>query len=60
MFTSKKKRILFATGLFCMSASFIVSHVLHLNDFFDGLLKGVGLGLMLFSFPYKKKIRTAN
>ena len=50
-------------GLFIISGSTIVSHYLHISDFADGFLKGIGLGLILvslFSKRLQKQVQSNN
>ncbi|MDT3401386.1 hypothetical protein [Mucilaginibacter terrae] len=42
-------RLLMPAGLFIISASFIVGHYTALPDFANGLLLGVGIGLIFLS-----------
>lgn len=46
---SRKNLVLLAAGALLMSMTLILKHYFTINDFLDGLLKGVGIGLMIYS-----------
>jgi hypothetical protein len=45
-------RFLLPIGLFLLSASFMVKHFVTLPDFANGLLIGVGIGIIFLSLIY--------
>lgn len=46
----KRKNLLLLTiGALLMSMTLILKQYFAINDFWDGILKGVGIGLMLYS-----------
>lgn len=47
-------------GLFIMSGTWILKHFAKLPDVADGLLTGVGIGIMLLPFLQKKKRLNCN
>ncbi len=42
-------KLIAPTGLLLLSASFFIKHFIAIADFADGLLKGIGIGMILFS-----------
>lgn len=48
--------LLFAGTLF-MSSTLVIRHYVHVTDFIDGILKGIGIGLMILALINQKKIK---
>lgn len=42
-------------GIFIFSLSFVITHVFHTPDAVNGLLKGIGIGLMLLGLLRPKR-----
>jgi hypothetical protein len=51
---SKTIFLLLPIGLLLMSSTFVIQHFSKVSDFTDGLLKGVGIGLMLLALLLPK------
>jgi hypothetical protein len=49
-------KILLPIGLLLISLTFVVDHFIKLGDFTDGVLKGLGIGIILVSL-YRSKYR---
>lgn len=52
-------KYMLSTGLLLISASFIFSRFFAMPDFADGLLKGVGIGLIFLSMIRSRDIKSA-
>lgn len=46
-------------GLLLISASFILSHFVAMPDFWDGMLKGVGIGIVFLSLTKGRAVKKA-
>ncbi|MEQ8424145.1 MAG: hypothetical protein RIA63_05505 [Cyclobacteriaceae bacterium] len=44
---TKKQIGLFIAGILTSNVTFFIRHFLDVNDFVDGVLKGIGIGLMI-------------
>jgi len=45
---SKLQAILLIVGMICINSSTISQYLLPMNDFTNGLLKGIGISLLIF------------
>lgn len=48
-------KFIVAAGIFIFSLSFVITHVFHTPDAVDGLLKGIGIGVMLLGLERSKR-----
>jgi hypothetical protein len=58
---NRKSLIILAIGVFLLSATFVLRHYFTINDFSDGILKGIGIGLMIYSLilPRNQRSKTS-
>jgi len=54
---NKKQVYFLSAGLLVMSLSFVLSHFITVNDFFDGLFKGIGIGLIIYSLIIQRRLQ---
>ncbi|HMW40465.1 MAG: hypothetical protein K1X68_03815 [Saprospiraceae bacterium] len=45
----QKHLVLLAIGTFLSGSSIIIRHYVEVSDFTDGMLKGIGIGVMIYS-----------
>lgn len=53
---NRKNLMILAIGLFILAGSTILRRFIPMNDFADGCIKGVGIGIMLLSI-YRMKFK---
>ncbi|MFN8278697.1 MAG: hypothetical protein U0V49_00285 [Saprospiraceae bacterium] len=46
---NRKHLVLLAIGTFISGSSIIIRHYVEVSDFTDGMLKGIGIGVMIYS-----------
>lgn len=54
---NKKQVYFLSAGLLVMSLSFVLSHFITINDFLDGLIKGIGIGLIIYSLIIQRRLQ---
>ncbi|WP_281323041.1 hypothetical protein [Flavobacterium aestivum] len=58
---NRKSLVILAIGALLLSATFVLRHYFAINDFSDGILKGIGIGLMIYSLilPRNQRCKTS-